>query len=164
MKKLFLGVAFLVHAITAQAIDSVSAELGHGSHGVDLWRVGAQWNQHPEWLAGSRWDVYWDVSVGSWQGDAGTVHDVGLTPVFRYARAHGPYLEGGIGAHVLSESHISTDLRFSTRFQFGDHVGAGYRFGRYDLSLRLQHLSNGGMRNPNPGINFLVMRLQIPTD
>jgi hypothetical protein len=26
--------------------------------------------------------------------------------------------------------------------------------------VRLQHLSNGGMRNPNPGINFLVVRVQ----
>jgi hypothetical protein len=26
--------------------------------------------------------------------------------------------------------------------------------------VRLQHLSNGGIRNPNPGINFLVLRVQ----
>jgi hypothetical protein len=25
--------------------------------------------------------------------------------------------------------------------------------------LRLQHLSNAGLRNPNPGINFLMLRL-----
>jgi lipid A 3-O-deacylase len=33
-------------------------------------------------------------------------------------------------------------------------------FGRYDVSLRVQHLSNGGLRDPNPGINFVLVRLQ----
>ena len=84
-----------------------------------------------------------------------------MTPVWRYAPApRGAYLEAAIGFHLLSDSHINRDLDFSTRFQFGDHVGAGYRFDEYDLQLRFQHLSNGGMRNPNPGINFLVLRLQ----
>jgi lipid A 3-O-deacylase len=37
------------------------------------------------------------------------------------------------------------------------------RFGprdRYDVGLRLQHLSNGGIRKPNPGIDFVQLRLQ----
>ena len=29
---------------------------------------------------------------------------------------------------------------------------------QYDLGVRLQHLSNGGIENPNPGINFLILR------
>lgn len=153
----------LVHSARTQAIDSVSAELGQGSRTVDLWRVGVQWDQDLAWLAGTRWDLYWDLSIGSWQSNTGRVHDFGLTPVFRYAPAsRGPYLEGAIGWHVVSDSHISSDLRFSTRFQFGDHLGFGYRFDRYDVALRLQHLSNGGMRNPNPGINFLLLRLRVP--
>src|SRR5439155_6093263 len=82
MKEIFAGAVFLLNPISAHAVDSVSAELGHGSRGVHLWRVGAQWNQHPEWLAGSRWSLYWDLSLGSWHSDTGTVHDVGLTPVF----------------------------------------------------------------------------------
>ena len=71
------------------------------------------------------------------------------------------YLEGGVGAHVLSDLDVGTGRDFSTRFQFGDHFGAGFRFGadeRFDLGLRFQHLSNGGLRNPNPGINFLLLR------
>jgi hypothetical protein len=160
MKKL-LALAFLLHAVQAHAIDGVSAETGRGTRDVDLWRVGVQWDHHTARLAQTRWRVYWDLSVGGWRGNAGTVHDVGLTPVFRYAAAErGPFLEGAIGFHVLSDSHITRDLAFSTRFQFGDHVGLGYRFEHYDISARLQHLSNGGMRNPNPGINFLVLRLQ----
>jgi hypothetical protein len=151
----------------AHAVDSLSLELGHGSHGVDLWRVGAQWKQEPaHWMAGHpSWSWHWDVVVGGWTGDHGTVHDFGVTPVFRYAKAaQGPYVEGAIGFHILSDSHINSDLGFSTRFQFGDHLGAGYHLGKYDWQLRLQHISNGGMRNPNPGVNFLELRLQYHLD
>jgi hypothetical protein len=161
MKKILLGALFLLPAISAHAVDSVSAELGAGSRKVSLWRVGAQWHQYPEWLAGSHWNLYWDAALGSWHSDTGTVHDFGLTPVFRHSIApRGAYFEAGIGGHVLSDSHVSSDLGFSTRFQFGDHLGIGYRLGRYDLAVRFQHLSNGGMRNPNPGINFLQLRFQ----
>jgi lipid A 3-O-deacylase len=159
--KRFLAAGLAAFCPVALAVQSVSFETGRGTRAVDLWRVGAQWAPHPEWLEGSRWSVYLDLSLGGWHGDSGTVHDLGLTPVWRYARApRGPYFEGAIGVHVLSDEHISRRLDFSTHFQFGDHVGVGYRLENYDWSLRLQHLSNGGIANPNPGINFLVLRVQ----
>ena len=160
MKRL-LAAGLAAFCPVALGVQSVSAETGRGTHDVDLWRFGAQWAEHPHWLEQSRWTLYWDLTYGGWQGNAGNVHDVGLTPVFRYAQApRGPYLEGAIGLHLLTDEHISRRLDFSTHFQFGDHIGAGYRLERYDFSVRLQHLSNGGMRNPNPGINFLVVRVQ----
>ena len=159
--KRFLAAGLIAFCPVAFAVQSVSFETGRGSREVDMWRIGAQWAAHPQWLERSRWRLYWDLAAGGWRGDAGTVHDVGLTPVFRYAQAaRGPYFEGAVGFHLLSDSHITRHLNFSTRFQFGDHVGIGYRFETYDLSLRLQHLSNGGIANPNPGINFLVLRVQ----
>ena len=39
----------------------------------------------------------------------------------------------------------------------------GYRFGAkgaFDLSYRYQHLSNGGIKHPNNGVNFNQIRLQ----
>ena len=42
--------------------------------------------------------------------------------------SRGPYVEAGIGLHLLSHSSIG-DKRLSTAFQFGDHLGVGYRFG-----------------------------------
>ena len=39
-------------------------------------------------------------------------------------------------------------------------IGQAPSFGSYDLGLRFQHLSNGGLRNPNPGINLVILRLQ----
>src|SRR5436305_1101512 len=83
------------------------------------------------------------------------------TPIFRYARSRnsGPYLEAAIGLHFLSDTHIKPDVTLSTHFQFGDHIGVGVRRDKYDLGIRLQHLSNAGLRNPNPGVNFLLVRL-----
>jgi hypothetical protein len=162
MKAIFAAVFFL-HALYASAVDSVTVELGGGTHSVELWRVGAQWQQHPKWLKRSPWQLYWDLSLGSWNSRTGTVHDFGVTPEFRYPiGSRGAYFDAGIGFHVLSDSHISTDFGFSTRFQFGDHVGVGYDFGPFDVAARFQHLSNGGMRNPNPGINFLLLRVRYP--
>ena len=69
----------------------------------------------------------------------------------------GWYAEAGIGAHLLSETQINDHRRFSTAFQFGDHVGVGLRFGQrgeYDLGYRFQHLSNADIKKANDGINF----------
>jgi hypothetical protein len=74
----------------------------------------------------------------------------------------GPYIEAGIGLHLLSHTSLA-DRNFSTSFQFGDHIGAGFRFdigAEFDLGYRYQHLSNGGIKHPNHGINFHQIRLQ----
>ena len=159
MKKI-LGAALLACALPVQAFDGVSAELGAGQDGVWMWRIGAQWDQRVQKLEQTNWHIHWDFALGQWKSDAGTMHDLSITPVLRWAPGdRGAYLEGAIGLHLLSDSHISSDTDFSTRFQFGDHLGAGYRWRRYDLALYAQHISNGGMRNPNPGMNFVALRL-----
>ena len=51
--------------------------------------------------------------------------------------------------------------RFSTTFNFGDHLAVGRNFGQrseHELSLRLQHFSNGGIKHPNPGEDFIQLR------
>ena len=161
----------LLAAAPARAQDGASLELGQG-HGLWLWRAGVQWNWPQKTaLTVGKWRGlgYWDVTAGAWEGGVDTLYDVGVTPVLRFARGESasPYLEGAIGLHMLSGVHITPFRTFSSHLQFGDHVGAGLRFGyegRFDFGLRLQHLSNGGLREPNPGINFLQMRLQYHLD
>lgn len=138
-------------AAPVRALDAVSVEAGGGTDGAKPVRFGLEWESAHRWL-------YWEASFGGWTGGHGKVYDFGFTPVARWG--HPAYVEGGVGAHVLSDLDVGTGRDFSTRFQFGDHIGAGLRFGKYDLGLRLEHLSNGGTRNPNPGINFLILRLQ----
>ena len=164
-----LAALFCLVSFQAGAVDGVSVEAGSGS-GVDMWRLGAQWKWQKKWFTGGDWHVggYWDAQIGQWNG-ASNITDFGLTPTFRLERTagYGPYLEGAIGFHYLTEKQITSAKRFGSNFQFGDHVGAGYRFGdkgRFDLSLRFQHLSNAGIKKPNPGINFTQLRFQYHFD
>jgi hypothetical protein len=166
MKRNLLYALAALWASTAFAVDGVSVEAGRGTHNLNMMRLGVQWDAQTKWLSGRSWELarYWDLSFGGWNGGHGVVYDFGLTPVFRLERAGGtPYVEAAIGFHLLSDLDVGTGSEFSTRLQFGDHLGAGARFGlhrEYDLSLRLQHLSNAGIRNPNPGVNFLQLRFQ----
>jgi lipid A 3-O-deacylase len=152
-------------------IDSFSLETGIGDREASIVRAGVQWNWRRRWLDSGDWHLggYWDLSVGWWHGGPKEFAEIAFTPTFRYQRSDrgSPYVEAAIGLHVLDSVHVAEDRSFSSRFQFGDHVGAGIRFGprgRYDLGVRLQHLSNAGIRNPNPGINFLQLRLQVSVD
>ncbi len=155
---------------SAAAVDGVSFELGQGD-GADMGRVGLQWNWNKQWLKGDQWHVggYWDLSLGHWKRDAlpgqnDNLTEIGLTPTFRLQQndGRGLYGEAAIGFHLLSNTSLGPK-RFSTSFQFGDHLGMGYRFGTkgaFDLGLRYQHLSNGSIKRPNNGINFTQVRLQ----
>jgi len=174
IRKTALAAALALGVVSsAHALDGVSFEVGGGEENTDLWRLGLQWRWHKRWFAESAWTLgaYWDLQAGRWRGPLkpGEPHqetwDLGITPVFRLERAARtalvPYFEAAIGFHLLSDLRINADTNFSTHFQYGDHLAAGVMFGpqqRYDLSLRLQHLSNGGIAHPNPGINFIELR------
>jgi Lipid A 3-O-deacylase (PagL). len=172
VKALVLGGALLLWATAVGAVDGVSLEIGSTfqSPETTLWRVGAQWDWNKKWFESDGWFLggYWDASLGRWHSaDNGGNHDVtdfGFTPVFRYQKAgSGPYLEAAIGFHYLTHTDITQERQSSTHFQFGEHLGAGFRFGKngeYDLGYRFQHLSNGGIDHPNPGINFHQVRLE----
>ena len=153
------------------AVDGVAVELGSGD-GADMGRVAVQWDWNKRWLQGQNWHLggYWDLGLGYWRhddvrpGQNDEIFEIGLTPVFRVQQndLRGLYGEIGIGAHFLSRTSLG-DKKFSTSFQFGDHLGVGYRFGAkgaFDLSYRYKHLSNGGIKRPNNGINFNQVRLQ----
>ena len=86
---------------------------------------------------------------------------IGSTPVFRWENDNkkGIYVEGGIGASLFSKTYNNNGNRMSTAFEFADHIGIGYVFNNnFDLGLRLQHYSNAGIKKPNNGENFVVVR------
>jgi lipid A 3-O-deacylase len=138
--------------------------------------IGLTWSspwQRP--IAGGVASLYWEASFGRWASDAGTaqsssawVTQIGLTPVLRWqpgVEDQRWFLEAGIGANVLLPVYRSRDKRFSTAFNFGDHVAVGLRFGegaQHELALRLQHFSNAGIKHPNPGENFVQLRYSHP--
>lgn len=165
----------LVWQAETRADDRLFASGGYGTDG-GLARIGWQRDWGAKWFADGDWYLggLWEVDAGYWWGkdgggdpDGEDLAEIGFTPVFRLQR-HGPfengirpYVELGIGAHVLSQTRYS-DKRLSTMFQFGDHLGAGFAFGeggRFTLTYRFQHLSNGGIKRPNPGIEFHILQL-----
>ena len=162
--------AGLLFAAAAHAVDGFSVEAGTGDQSSELVRGALHWKWGRSWFADTGWELggYWEVSLGAWTTDK-TLIDVGFTPVFRLQRADwaGPYVEAAIGFHLLSDLSITRTRLFGSHFQFGDHFGAGWRFGRggrYDIGLRVQHLSNGGIKRPNPGINFALLRFAYQFD
>jgi hypothetical protein len=151
----------------ACAVDGIVLEAGNGDQ-TNTARVGVIQNFDKQWLTEGDWQVtgFWEAAVGRWQGRSAignkqTITDVGLTPVFRLQQKNpgtmAPYLEGAIGFHLISPTFIYANRHFGSSFQFGDHLGAGVRFGdhqQFDVGYRYQHLSNGGIKKPNQGINL----------
>jgi lipid A 3-O-deacylase len=172
-------VACVVLAITmhpAAAVDGVSISAGaddSGNANVDLYRVGVQWNWKKRWLQTENWHLggYWDLQGGYWDNSSQNKTNSGLwelafTPVFRVQQnqlsGFAPFLEFGVGAHLISKTSVSDQRQFSTAFQFGSHVGIGARFGKkdaFELSYRYQHISNASIKHPNNGINFNILRV-----
>jgi hypothetical protein len=174
----FLLAAF---AVSATVISSVSnaqpwfepvrlgVAAGAGNDAA-MARLEARWNLKQDlWATSSqsiRLRLGLEASAGVWNphGSSGNaLGDLGLTPIFRLqgAGSSGVFVEAGVGVHVLSRTHLSDEKVFSTAFQFGDRVAVGYRFGDAldsELALRLQHYSNAGIKEPNPGINFLLLQ------
>ncbi|HEX5337195.1 MAG TPA: acyloxyacyl hydrolase [Gallionella sp.] len=167
MKKLGWLLAALLLSGNAKAVDGVSFEVGNGDY-TDTARVGAIWNWDKQWFTDGDWLVtgFWEATAGVWRGRSSvgnnqTITDLGITPVFRFQQKNpsgiAPYLEGAIGFHMISPTFVYANRHFGSAFQFGDHVGFGVRFGdreQFDLGYRLQHLSNGGIKKPNQGINI----------
>jgi hypothetical protein len=153
------------------AVDSMSFEFATGNK-TKMARIGAQWAWESRW-----WDTggihiggYWDLTLAQWRGTrfrnqpgaTQNITDVGITPVFRLQRNSGigPYIEAGVGAHILSDQYNNNGRQLSGNFQFGDHVGIGYIFAnRVEIGVKLQHFSNAGIREPNNGVNFAVAKV-----
>ncbi|MDB5728694.1 MAG: acyloxyacyl hydrolase [Noviherbaspirillum sp.] len=168
------GFIFTMSYSGAHAVDSASFELGEGDQ-TDLIRGAMQWEWTNQWFQsnGTHIGGYWDLTLAHWhakkhrniEGNSQNIVAVGITPVFRFQRdtLRGPYVEAGIGAHYLSDLYDNNDDRLSTRFQFGDHVGIGYVFkNKLDIGLKYQHFSNGGLKKPNSGVDFVAVRISYP--
>jgi hypothetical protein len=171
---LIVSVAAVPQARAAgYAPDAAFVQLGGGTP-TQAMTFGAQWTLpwQRAW-AGGLLSSYVDASIGRWRtSDEGVettawVTQLGVTPVLRYRFDGGdsPWFgEAGIGVNVLAPVFRDGDRRFSTAFNFGDHVALGRSFGAggaQEVSLRLQHFSNAGIKHPNPGINFVQIRYAV---
>jgi lipid A 3-O-deacylase len=129
------------------------------------------WDWEPSWaLAPGLLSPYLEASISDWRYERrdgrGTAHlmQLALTPVLRWRFDGGAspwFAEAGVGLSVTSSLYETAGKRFSTRFNFGNHLGAGRNFGarrEHEVVLRVEHFSNAGIKHPNPGENFFQVR------
>lgn len=133
------------------------------------WRWGRQWVLGPGVVSG-----YWAAAISGWRYEAANgvgysnLGQLSFTPVVRYRPAGGSapwFIEGGIGATYTNKVYVAEGRAFSTRFNFGDQIAIGTFFGparEYEVSLRFEHFSNADIELPNPGQNFIQLRLAMP--
>ena len=95
---------------------------------------------------------------------ARSVAAAGVTPMLRVewqAREWAPFVDVGVGAHLLSHTQLQGGPTFGTAFQFGEWIGAGIRFGSagaWEIGVRFTHMSNADIKRPNDGITFASLR------
>jgi len=176
-KKILTALAAVAGLAASQAslaadgwFDSIALEGGGGEH-VQVARLSAQSDWNKNWFprGGYHLSGYWDANVAYWRANQwNDVPDrrknlavVGVTPVFRWEADNklGFYGEAGIGVSLFSHVYRNTDRQLSTAFEFADHIGAGYVFAnKWDVGVRLQHYSNGSIKQPNGGVNLALVR------
>ncbi len=151
--------------------DSVFMQAGQAEKGTDAYTIGAAWNWN--WSRQYRFGLvtgYTEAAVGRWHTDDAVpggerwFTQVGITPVLRLfppSVSNRWFGEIGVGANYIAPVWHAEGKRFSTEFNFGDHLAFGRILGdrrQGSVALRIQHFSNGGIDEPNPGLNFAQLR------
>ena len=173
MRRIILAVLVMLVCGTAYAADpdrSIVIDIGKSytnsfrNHTeFDVYRLGVKQDFSRIFWTGerSRLSGYWEASVNYWDASGDEVFAVALSPVFVLSfgeddGGYHPYIEGGIGAALLSD-HSIAGRELSTTFQFEDRIGFGVRSDRFDFNYRYMHYSNGGIEKPNNGIDAHVI-------
>lgn len=162
-------------ATAAPFLERLDVEAGTGNH-VDVIALGVGARDLWRHTLGPHWAIATYVlgRVAYWGSldnhpSVSAVYDFSVTPVLRLetsGRSPGFFFEVGVGLHALTHTRINQDRTFGSAAQFGEFFGPGVRFGRdgrYELSIRAQHVSNGGIRNPNDGLTYgsVVLRYRF---
>lgn len=108
---------------------------------------------------GSREGVTFDFTLaasagGLWEGEKRSLI-LGVSPTVRIQYKKLPvFLVGSTGPAFLSQSRLS-DIDLGSRIEFLSSLGFEWEFAEnWRLGYRFAHLSNAGISNKNPGLNF----------
>lgn len=155
----------------AQEARTLYLQAGGGDNSANAITLGATlpWNNWSWSLCSGMVRGHWDMYVSNWSSRADgegrrNTAVIGIGPSLRWRGDGGAspwFAEVGTGASLSNRLYRNADNEFSTRFNFASHLGVGRNFGarnEHELSLRLQHSSNAGIKSPNPGENFLLLR------
>jgi len=159
--------AAALHAEPAAPAWMVQGGVGRSVTDVNVYRAAIRRYYGARWCNSDAGHVtgFWEGSMSLWAADR-TILAAALSPVFVYEFTPErwdvmPYIALGIGVSRISGTRImGRDL--SSHFQFEDRVGFGLRFGPTmgnNLALRYMHYSNGGLAQPNHGIDIVMLSI-----
>lgn len=104
--------------------------------------------------------AYWDLTIEHWSRTNESLDMIAFGPVFAFPLSAGS-LQLSLGLQpslVAGESRFNQDVGGSV--QFTSHVGLRWPLTpRLWLGLRIQHTSNGGIEEPNPGVDGAKLAL-----
>jgi lipid A 3-O-deacylase len=167
---LLAGASLTLHSFAADLRPAgVFVQAGEGEHAVHAATIGLTWPWSWQRAMGSgQWTGYTEAYLSRWSARDTTgrrdFDQVGIVPLFRYrgARGNSPwFFEGGIGLSYMDRLFVTPDKQFSTRVNFADVLGIGRSFGeqrQHEVTFRLSHFSNGGVKHPNPGQNLVRLK------
>lgn len=153
--------------------DSVYLQAGGSRRDARVAGVGLRWNS--AWPT-HRWGISWsgalDFTVSGWSapvtaGGSQREHTAhwALVPIVRWQPHEGRspwFAEAGLGLSLHHHRYRAEGQEQSSRWNFQEVVGVGRQLGdgegHAQVSLRLSHFSNGGLRRPNPGETWWTVR------
>jgi hypothetical protein len=152
---------------------ALGAVYGHGDK-VNIYGVEGIWapQKANEFLAPHDLNVRVTGQVARWVTtvDASPNHsliDGSVMGELRYSPWPGgsmqPFIGAAFGFHLLSNVRIEY-RDFATAFNFGSQAAVGFTFGdqgRYEIAALIEHVSNGGIKQPNYGLTYNGIRLRI---
>jgi lipid A 3-O-deacylase len=162
-------------AASAHAENTFGIQFGPGVADNDVKKLdlGLVWDPHLTWwhFGGFHFTLVGEAHVAYWKlDDPNAIYantwEFGVTPVFRIIKDTGwfkPFFEAGIGVRLISHVRQTPFRTMSSSFQFADMVGIGAQFGEhsnYQAGLRLQHISNADIKQPDPGLTFTQIYFQ----
>ena len=139
-------IAAFGRAPESQETDIVRLAYRHPLPNSEAW-----WKPSHVQLGGSLWQVP-DI-----RGSTKRL-DLNATAIWRNERPWG-YLEAGFGGYLLSKTINNPETRVPSAFEFGSHVGIGFSLTKtHAIGVALQHLSNAGLKQPNGGIDLVLVQ------
>ncbi|HEV2432200.1 MAG TPA: acyloxyacyl hydrolase [Burkholderiales bacterium] len=141
-------------AIFGRGAESADTDIFRLAYRHPLKENGAWWKPSHVQLGASSWHVP-DVR-GQTQR-----FDLNLTAIWRSDESWG-YWEAGFGGYLLSKTVNNDENRLPSAFEFGSHIGAGLRLAKnHTLGVAIQHLSNAGIKQPNGGIDLVLVQYTL---
>ena len=115
-----------------------------------------QWKFYSDWRLQPRLDV-----SGGWlNGDDTTAFVSSAGPILELRHAKFPLaIEAGFSPTFISRARYG-DTNLGNRLQFTSHIGLEWYLTEHiSAGIRFQHMSNGGLGHPNPGLNSEMLAL-----